>query len=330
MRYVITLAIILFCSPIYAAPSITSVSGTFEDGETITINGTFTNDGSDTPIRWKTFDDNVLTGSGWTVNQAGLTEWSLTTTGAHSGYSARRFYVSQNQSYLYFNGDAALSASGVLYASFWCQLDSVNDKGGKIFRWYFGPDSSNDNMYLSSGNTNSNLRGASEVPGTPTEFGQDTMSYDNWHLIEFIGDKVNNHVTVYLDGSITWEHDDWFTGATWNPTEQFNAIQWASLVDTPNCEILYDDIYVNYTKERCFVAENADGSGHREMLIPSARSTSQITAIFNKRTFADSIAYLVVVDSNGSQDIEQITIGNVQPTSITTINHAQLHNVSFS
>lgn len=85
-------------------------------------------------------------------------------------------------------------------------------------------------------------------------------------------------------------------------------------------EVYLDDIYIDNTRARVEIGDNSVWADcqHREIQIPSAWSTTEITTTLNKGTFPDGIAYLYVVDSDGDvSDSFEITIEEA-PVSVST------------
>lgn len=87
--------------------------------------------------------------------------------------------------------------------------------------------------------------------------------------------------------------------------------------------IYYDDIYIDNVWNRVEIGNNSVYANctQREIQIPTAWSTSEITVTVNQGAFSNGIAYLFVIDSNGDiSDAEELTFVAAEESTLTTIN----------
>src|SRR3989344_635013 len=334
-----------FTTQAAGVPSVTSISGTFTEGAAITITGSdfgLHTDYSPTlsgtlGSAFLDFENGQLTGNGWTIDSAFLPNWRIVTTNTRANstrYSEKFFNINCGEPGNCRLGGLYLPQTGVpneWYSTFWFKMPA-NTQSGKFFRIYGSGTA--QNIYLSSGGTDTMIRGFSEctscgtvdtVWSSPNAFGS------TWHLVETFMKESNNTFKVYMDGVLQWERTNWvnnpFGGAghTW---------EIGHMIDDPAASggldgaYGFDDVYFDYTQARVMLgnASTFADSTIREIQIPTAWAGGSINITANTGAFASgATAYLYVIDSNGNVNTNgfPITIGgggssDTQPPTIPT------------
>ena len=141
---------------------------------------------------------------------------------------------------------------------------------------------------------------------------QKTISYipeNEWNTIEMywkLSDAgvANGDCFFYVNGADEDSRSDIVTrssGETYQLDSVILGLMATNLTADGNISIYIDDVYVDNTQARVFVAENSDSSGNREIQIPTAWSDTEITVTYNQGSFANQeTCYLFVIDSDGT------------------------------
>ena len=323
---------------LHATPAIDSVSGTAENGESLTILSTATNftahadygGAEDYLCRlFDNFEDNNMTS--WSFVGGG-TSWENVSTGqrTNSTYSAHKKNETQNDRAYINQGGSNTYAH--YYVSFYIYLASdypnskVNDK---FFRAGSQPlhGSGYPNIVWgdnSGSAVSSRLTVEYEADGNTAEaITGGTISKGAWHFVEIIwgmpvGGETDDFAYVYVNNS--QENALPHTGDLWwsdyMTRDPFISIgTWFNTADGGiGSGWYYDDVYISFTQARVVIGDNATYSSctHLEAQVPTAWSTSSITVDVNVGSFAaDATAYVFVFDDEGNHNTvgEEITIG---------------------
>ena len=282
-------------------PSISSTSGTWSQGNSVTIYGSSFGSHADYQptedylcLGWKDFEDGSLESGPWYIpeSQYNSQNWAVMSTGgrANSSHHAKKYY---NVSRLGGMAIRMLADYSEWYASYYLKVGTA-ESGGKIYRIY-GDD---HNIFLGTGDTNLMIRGNSS--GEATQWSSpDSLVLGQWHRIEVWMDESPNEFKVYLDHTWQWTRTDWTiypwgaSGHTWE----------AAHMVSEGGEWHVDDIYFSPTRARVEIGNASTWSGctTREVQIPTAWSNSTITIEANKGALSSfSGKYLYVVDSSGT------------------------------
>jgi len=333
--------------------SVSSVSGTVADGESVTISGSsFGTKPTAAPVAW----DNLEDGTCNTTATVGT--WSSTTLleinsdnnrATNSSYNAYHDFDGNDgaEAYAVFRGG---SDSPSWYVSYWFMLGpnwdwgTIHDSLGniKILRmWTTGSDNENfkvntqgtydvlwndeycDPSMLSSSNGNSYMGW--------TNF-ENEMDDGEWHHIQFVYSEssgigvADGTAEFYFDGDlIAYDYgiitDCGASGADSRPMIVGFYDSHAQTNNDGANDFYIDDVYIDNSWARVEIGDNATYANctHREIQIPTAWSATSITIDANQGSFAtDDAAYLFVVDADGNvSDGYAITIGASESASIT-------------
>jgi hypothetical protein len=253
-------------------------------------------------IAWNDFEDGVMAKNGFTLKNTN-NNWSIATDNnrANSKKYAEKTYNGHRGGYIGLNQAEKIS---IYYYTFWIKL-RANTQSGKISRIWGAND---QNLYLSSGNENTKVRGYFEQGlggpaqwGSPNGFGSET-----WHRVEIKMDVPNHTVILSMDGIHQWTRTDWVP-TTFNGKGRIWEI--GGMIDDPKASggkdggYNYDDVYFSGTQARVELGNAATWNActRKEIQIPKAWGATSITAKPNYGAFnSGNTAYLYVVDSQGN------------------------------
>lgn len=334
---------------ILAAPSVSGTSGTFTQGQSITISGSSFGSHSNynsssnswsgqsfLMMDFKDFEDGSLTSEGFSGND--MSDVSLQSGGPTNSTKYERTQYGSSRLANYGISRSDNSTNPAIYTSFWFMMPSGTE-GGKPWRWYFGSNSSSDNLYLGTQCGSSGLNLSGDFLGT-TVYGA-SISTGVWHKLEIYASKSAGVYTVWLDGA---QYQDWSSAKGSNPwsaggsfDNSAHTIEYADMIDgtTTGCSSTgsynYDDIYIDRTPARVEICPGSTWSsrGACNTQIPTAWSASSITIEVNKGNFAaNSSAYLYVVDSSNTANSSGYAIQFGSGSSSTPPTPTGLHLVN--
>lgn len=343
MRYFIILFLLFSTAIASAAPSKPSVSGTVLKGSTLSISGSsFGAKSTAAPLKWDNFEAGTLgskvgtptVGTAWNLYGADDTKepvYSNTITRTGSTKSSKHAFTGGNW-------DSAIGIeSGTLGTTF---LD------GWIYIAAFSPYSRNFKPWRLYGNWSGdanvsfyfNLYCASQDSSHLTQDGGGTTdwwigTYDanyfggKWvHIQQYVvqSGAGQNNGTVYLniDGTTVVSST---TANTRGSSDPAWSTLWVGFYGghdaVSECgaygdfNVYWDDVYVDTTPAHVEICSGSTwaSKGHCEIQIPTAWSTSSVSATANVGSFSvGSSVYLYVVDSTGgvSPASDPITIGS--------------------
>lgn len=336
MRMII-IAIIALLLPgsLLAAPSISSVSGTVANGQSITITGSgFGSKATAKPLLWADFESGTTapTDLGTTTSWAAIQHMHDYSTNCHGGTHCIRGNGADDWGSTAVNVEVSLGSptnSGKYYVSVWRKVSytSANTPNIKFFRiWAAGytvPD-----MFVSWLTAQGGIFSYVEACSTDSTHRQwlDWPYPGNtWRHEEYIWQ--NNSGTDAHDGSFTYYVDSADVSAspnTWDSNcagsigqpSYLSLENYESEHNVPaDAEALFDSVYVDTTWQRVMICAGSTWTarGHCEVQVPSAWATGEITATVNRGSFAaDATAYLYVVDATNTANTngQAITFGS--------------------
>jgi hypothetical protein len=322
MKKLLFIIPLLFCSVVYSAPSISTISknltassnnvsfvlsgsdfGTHADNS----DGTYS---SGINAMFRNFEENAIESFGCFVENNYDDEWAISSATPRTGsYHARRDYIDTLLAMLIFNQTGTLS-TGTLYSSFYFRANT-NVVTGKPFRWYFGDNSSRDNMYI--GISGTSLTAFSEASPSGGDWSDVSIQAGNWYFIEIEAVRTgasSGTFKLYVNGTLKLSETDYFNNHVFD--SDGHGVQLGSIDETDNGTWDFDDWYTDYTLSRV-VLGNSDtfsNCSHREIQIPTAWAADSITFTCNQGTFTDTDnIYAFVVDSDGTASAGKLVSG---------------------
>jgi len=278
--------------------------------------------GNTTPInsKFKDFEDGLVESQGFHVENGYSDEWQTGSENArdNSFYYGVRRYVNTRLAMLRYA--QSNKSTGEIFSSFYMKVHSSGSSPstGKPWRWYFGDDTSRDNMYLAV-NSGGNFSSHSESSGSGGDFFGFTPDFDQWYRIDIYASYPDRVFRVYVNGEFKNEESDYFDEAVFNPDG--HGVQWGYIDSSEYGDWAYDDLYTDYTQARveiCDISSWLDNSSHHcEIQIPTSWTDSAISVVFNQGSFnSGDQVYLYVIDENGNvnQNGYPITIGQSSTT----------------
>ena len=316
LRIIVALVALIASVAAGAAPSISGVSGTVSHGSSITITGSsFGSKTTAAPVAWKTFEDNSITSGGWSIGFPANFSISGSNNRSNSSYYGKAYYGGSEER-VWFSRN--LPSATLFFTSFWLRLSSnANQQSGKFYRVYFSGANS-DNIYLSTGDGNFQIRGYSECNGS-TEWGAGpSMAQNGWSKVDILLSQSGG-MTAWVNGVQSWTHPEWTGGGCgWAPSG--HSIDLPNMLDGPERghvalgEYGYDDILFDTTQARVELCPGSTWAarGGCESQPATSWGASSIVVTVNRGGFSTgNTAYLYVVDSTGTANASgySVTIG---------------------
>jgi hypothetical protein len=327
------------------AGTISSVSGTVSDGNTITVSGSgFGTKPTGAPWKWDALDGangDRLEPRGWLVHQntpqALLSNERLRPTSgaattmrfANSGGSNQPVpwvgFGNNDGGYLDLTSASAVNYRpfpSPAYIDYWMYFHPpAAATNYKFYRHhanissgqpdgYWGMPGSASPVPCSNFDWSSMNGGLPQVPGAP-DLGCPTIA-EKWVHVQILF-EVNNRFVQYVDGIkyVDVSNFGYTTRANFGFEHQV-------LESTNDSRMYLDDIYIDASFSRVELgnAPTYDASTHREVQIPQSWANGSISLTVNRGTFASgSTAYLYVVDSNNLANTQgfPVVIGGGSP-----------------
>jgi len=327
-------------------PYVSSVTGTVGTGQSVTIAGvSFGAKATAAPLKFETFE------GGTVGDLLGDSFWYLTgnvpsrptppvysTTNSRSVYSPQtaKFAIFGPETERYLYSQNMSFASNKVFIDYWTWWDlptlvTNQDYQIKTVRFSSGetniyPGGFLDNFYHASSNnmeTYFELRkdGVCADAGMRRRDGSDLVenAWNHVQMLVTINDYAMTDGTMewWLNGSYMGKNTGIRLGCTNSPTVKKVFI--GGYLDnrdtgqTMAATLYYDDVYIDNSHARVELGDNPVYANctHREIQIPSAWTSSSITATINTGSFANGTAYLFVVDGTGrASSGKQVTIAN--------------------
>jgi hypothetical protein len=352
MRKVIIILGILFIPYIsFAAPSISNVSGTFIHSKIVTITGSsFGTKSPAKPLVWIDFEGGSLsansslsaspdsysaenitlasntnphsrsTYSAYGVNFVNGVKTSSRLGGLLGGASKVFFFARQKSEPGFFS-----SISNTKYIWLWPESSEDTIDTRITYANYSNP---HDPNWPSSGFA---VQWTFGTPGGTATWKDSTCDKGQWCISEFQDSKgdidvANGTLKYWLNGARRVNQSNVMNRTTKYPA-MYKRIEYATYyaISVPgtnppnNGKYYFDDMYIDSTWARVMIgnAPTFDACTHREPLIPTAWSSSSITAYFNQGSFPNGQpVYVFVVDADGNASPgKAITIGGAAESS---------------
>lgn len=320
-------------------PSISSVSGTLEQGQSIVISGSdFGTKSPAAPLWWDDFEahtDGVDVGGLSPVH--GSTTWSagnvggsaidpiITSANQRTAKSTRSALIDHDPHLNNWTGFISAALGGIgnggkLYYFFRHRL-SKNGNYSDNFKPFVVWTGAGTNLYIGYSTPGDDLRTDATARSAPgaifAGIGQDDV-LDVWAgYEEEIGVATSGGTCrgwVHLPTSITQVWNDQSMSSTVPSGESYTDFDFGDYHNTFNYIFNIDDCYLDNTFARVMVGDATTWAGcaKKEICIPSAWSSTEITATLRHDAFADdATVYLYVVDSGGNVNSDgfEITLG---------------------
>jgi len=325
----------LLTRPSLAVPSVTGVSGTVEDGNSVVISGSsFGAKSPAQPYLWAPFDADSIAPSSLGL----VTSWNEV---EHMEYGATQGVGGTG-------GAVSSDTSGVWTLSVSSNGFAWNDLGQKsyVFRklkenfdidgsfnwkiWRMWPAGFGwPNIYASGSNGIVYVEGV-DSGGYPLNLGLLTGSPNEWRTEEIVLQSnsalgaADGLFWIYVDGvdaghlpyTDYMEHTLKLNDGSGLMTQNFvvHGVQ-ANYTMGSADKYWADDVYVDTTWARVMLGDQPTwaASTHREIQIPSAWNNSAVTVTLHQGTFAGgSTAYLYVIDADGAVNANgyRVTLGD--------------------
>jgi hypothetical protein len=267
--------------------------------------------------RFKDMEDGVLNSDGFYPQRSGA-PWTPTSaelaieSGGPRGSTrqlARRYGRGEIGG---LSADIA-GAGNQVYVTFKFMLEPTT-QAGKFLRLY--GDAPQQDVYLATGCANTTVRAFSECTASRcapvTDWGRSPgFTPEAWHRVEAWLDAGANEVTVHVDGTLLFTHDDWLAPSL---GANGHTLDVPNMIDAPGADrcaehpgynggFHFDDVFVDFTRARVEVGDAPSWSrvSQREVQLPIRWSDGEIAFRFNRGALAPgSQAYVFVVTAAGS------------------------------
>jgi len=317
MKRLLFIPILLLLCPICFA-DITSDTGTYSKDETIVIGGSgFGTKSTAAPIKFEDFEDGVdgnaiSSTSYWSTDGTAATfsDDNLRTT----GLNAKQVLTGLHD--LFYRTNIDFASTHKAYISFWVRYSrgtvasseqiklwriNGNAISGGIYPSIAWFETSNWQRYqLTKADSEGDAGNTDVFDGSP-------LAKDQWAFMEMELDfgTLNNSdgsIKIWIDGSN--EHDESSLNFLTYASYTFKTVRFGEFAASTNSATEYfDDIYFDNVWSRVVIgnASTLESSTHREMQIPSAWATDEITFTCKPGSFVeDDNVFLFVVDSDGT------------------------------
>ena len=321
-------------------PTISSVSGTVSNGNTITISGSgFGTKATARPVAWDNFEDGSVNASATIGTWSDLNSLVVRNTNSRHARSSYTAYTNLTGAWP-SNSNAYLSGgsnSTTWYAQYWLYLGSNfnfssnmdNSRGNvKFFRmWDTGSDSKNFVAAFHSGDHVCAVVEQCTTAG-PTCYMYDynpTTELDNgqWNLLQFeykessASDIADGVWRMWSNGDLVYNFSNLTTkcsGHTSNSRPFILGFFDSHDASGTNSDFYMDDAYIDNTWSRIELTNNQNYSSAtiHEIQPPTTWSDSAATFTVNQGSFNSGTAYVFVTDANGTRNASgyPITIGS--------------------
>jgi len=297
----------LLSSYSYAAPSVSSVLGSFVDGQEISISGSnFGEKASANPLVWDDFEDGVIdtsaTSGTWTVVHG-----SLETTYIHNGSYAVEIASGAAAQVITKSFTGADSLKLYLYR--WTRYSATITSNTKFLRIHYSGASYPRWVWSWHSGGLTIIEGtawSTHYIGSINPPSANTWYLEEWELQMNSGiDQDDGQVRYWRDGIAATSNlpaTDVETRSTSNPG-LLDQLHWGKNDGEDSVTIWQDDLYFDTTWARVMIGNNSDFNSctHREIQIPTAWSDNSITITVNQGSFDPcETYYLFVVDADGN------------------------------
>lgn len=342
IRLILSLAIALYAAPVLAQPSISSTSGTWADGNSITITGAAFGTGDATPLLWDNFEVGT-TGAilnatpqigTWVPDNRPSAVYS--TTFARSG--SKSSYAANTATSQWSNFTVALPVADRIYQSFWFRYVTGGTAGQLKLMQVHGPEPAIGDFApgIMTGSSDitwwfSYITTESGTNDVETRVNYTTIPpQDVWHRYELIakrssaGNVADGEVTIKIDEAIQYQKINVITrensANNWSETSFFHGVTNMAA----NTDIYLDDAYLNDCWCRVILADAATFAGITQSTIqvPTAWATGSISITAQKGGLGGYEGkYLYVVDATGSVNANGFAVSGVGDTGTGRLPH---------
>lgn len=345
LSFIVCFFIFVIPSLAFSAPTINSVSGTFNQSGSITVTGSgFDSKSTAGPMLFGDFENGTsgqsVTSSGPTIRQGGLSGYSSwQTSGANtisintsspvssSSKHARVSFPNSSAWYSFVSVPYNFSTAGQkLYVSFDFKYSISSSMPRQMKAFIYYNSSSADRMYMSTAFNNCESGGwrlHMTQGGGDTGLSTSGPAINNeWVRLEnyLIQGGVNQSNGSWVGSIIRANNTDTRTRTGTFRTDSTAWTQMAlgggyySMCGSDPATIDIDNVYIDNTPQRIELgnASTWNATTYREILIPTAWSNGSVTATVRTGRFnTGQTAYLYVVDSSGAANSTgyPITIG---------------------
>jgi hypothetical protein len=324
--------LIFFCFDVFAAPSITGVSGTLTDGSSMTITSGANDFGSKSPaapLKWDDFENGTVGETvhhGWTVSSPG---GSVVPVYANTQQRTANDVGIINVYTIISGGQWAsniiwspVHPSDIqkIYISLW-KYDIISgrvnykpwrvygDAGGTYSLPSFNcADFSDQNLTMGVVNVNGDGGGGDNAHRA---YGTAHLPASQWYRQEgyiYAGTQggQDGYCWVWVNAieQILYTDATLGDGSTFLADgSRFDKIYIGHYADATSLETWIDDVYIDITCARVEIGNASTWATctHREIQIPSAWAAGELTATVNRGSFgASETVWLYVVDSDGN------------------------------
>jgi len=341
----IILALLFLFVPeiVVSAPSPTAAS---ISGGVLTIAGTaFGSKTLGAPLRYDDFEDGTLgtripsaqdTG-GWYTEVSGFPYYSNTVQRVSGTQSARQEYITDEGCGIML--DNAKTTGGIpdgtteLYVSgwFWMETWDNDSRNVKIINMGTGdgwqtridtyPDSDTGHMYAHISSTCADTATYDhDYAATPAAVLKPDQS---WHRIEtYLKIGSSGYRDLYIDGVKIAEISGTFGGSSCDIGYLYIGHYFAidTYTPSPKGRRYWDELYVDVTRARVEISDSPTwgGATHKEIQIPTAWASSEITATLNRGSLTGDI-YAYVIDSDGLVNSDGIAVTDASVIGLGTV-----------
>lgn len=326
---VFNLSFIPFCSSsIFAQPAVTAVSGTLNQGASVTITGSgFGTKAAAAPLKWENFENGALGSNlstlGWsTYNVSGsspapsVSDLNAYGQGTKSAIKNIRQGI-EDFSGSYFTGFGGATEGYISLYFNWNTADGSSPSGGGIFKWirfntnqvYSGVPSFGQTYqpgwfyeYFNSGTSRNTVWNQYDAKYTPPRGNWSRMEM-HWKLSN-PGGTSNGMAETWVNFAKNMNQVNVVTRQSGDNSTIYSVLlpQMCSGAGE-NYRIFVDDVYIDNTIARVEIGDASTWGActKRELQIPTAWSDRSISVKVNQGALGNlQTAYLYVVDANGN------------------------------
>jgi len=285
-----------------AAPSISSTSGTFQHGNSVTISGSgFGSKSTAAPIKWDDFEDGVdgtyleSVDSSW-VSYASYASGGATYNNDESHSGSLAAYNDPCGGSHFATNYFQFDDTDEVFVAYWVNITNADSSDYgiiKLTRITSSASAGGGGVYNGAGDTGySNINPRYGSSGyahyndgnEATNLGYMGIAYDTWLRVDFykkvstagVADGDVECITVGIDSEI---HNDIMTRASGETFLQDTVLLGLMAANTEGqFEIHIDDVYIDNTRSRVEIGDAATWSNcdHKEIQIPTSWSSSSI------------------------------------------------------
>ncbi|MBB6091641.1 hypothetical protein HNQ60_000487 [Povalibacter uvarum] len=312
------------------APTVSQASGTFSNGNSVTITGSgFGTKSTAAPLVYDNFEGGS-NGSKVMTNNAVVGKWEdgaghdqpvYTTELAYAGSKSVRLSARSNGAYnLSVNQNGSFP---VIYMDWWVRVNQLSgvSRNWKPWRIYGNADTMTANAVIMCNGSGLSVINESAEAGFWWEGGD--FNNGQWQHYQVAlrasssGGAADGAVMQYINGRLISNHTGVVTRRGSAHWDQIRIGHYWAMDGVAECgansgaDLFLDNVYIDTSWARVELgnANTYSGSTKREIQVPTAWSASSVTVNVSTGTFASgSTAYLYVVDSSGAVNSNGIAV----------------------